>query len=103
MSTSTVHPDIWSIVLDSPQIDAAELADSIEAAVLAGSLDFRTRLLIRDALTALARCWGDTGLARWLSRSAARARIEAIRSEDLLVDGARHGHDQARNRHAILP
>ena len=50
-----VADELWTLVLGRPQIDPDALAAAIVRAVLRGDLDFRTRLLIRDALEALLR------------------------------------------------
>ena len=75
--------DIWTTALDTPHVDAAELAAAVEEAALAGPQDFRTRLLIRDSVAALSHVWGNEVVQRWLSASPARAAIAVIRAEDL--------------------
>jgi hypothetical protein len=79
--------DIWSLVWGKPEVDPRALADAVERAAYAGGLDFRTRLLIRDATAALAAHWGEDRLRAWLERSPARRRIEAIRQEELGAAG----------------
>jgi len=68
MATST-QPDLWTLALDEPHIGPADLADALEREACRGSLDFRTRLLIRDSLDALRQAWGEQRLAEWLSHS----------------------------------
>ena len=75
--------DLWGLVLDQQYVDPRELADAIEAQAEENALDFRTRLLIRDGAEALRNYWGRRRFEEWLQKCAARARIEAIRHEDL--------------------
>jgi hypothetical protein len=75
--------NLWDVVWGKPQVDPPTLADAIERESLAADLDFRTRLLIRDATRALERFWGPERLADWLRHSCAGAAIERIRHEPL--------------------
>lgn len=75
--------DLWALTSGRPQIDPDALAAAVERQVLVDGLDFRTRLLVRDAAEALAARWGLERFAQWLARSPARDRIAAIRREDL--------------------
>lgn len=75
--------DLWGLVWGRPEVDPSDLAGALEAESVRSGQDFRTRLLIRDSAEVLKRYWGDHDWATWLSRSPARDRIEAIRSEDL--------------------
>jgi hypothetical protein len=75
--------DLWNVVWGKPQVDPTTLADAIESESLTADLDFRTRLLIRDATRALERCWGRDRVAEWLRQSCAGAAIERIRQESL--------------------
>lgn len=59
--------DLWSLVQGRPQIDPDALAQTVSAIAGQGQLDFRTRLLVRDALWSLRRRWGSDRLNRWLS------------------------------------
>lgn len=81
-TTQLAARDLWVLVLDSPQIDPAQLAAAIERQ-MAGELDFRTRLLIRDAIQALTAVWGQGQLRQWIQNSPGRGKIEAIVREDL--------------------
>jgi hypothetical protein len=76
-------PDLWGLVWGKPEVDPDLLAQAVEQAAGRDGLDFRTRLLIRDAIDALEAYWGLRRLREWLERSPARARIEGIRREDL--------------------
>ncbi|HZU38229.1 MAG TPA: DUF6036 family nucleotidyltransferase [Gemmataceae bacterium] len=72
------HKDLWGLVLDEYQVDPQELATAITEEVRLEPLDFRTRLLIRDCITALGKRWGAARLNAWLSSCPARPRIDAI-------------------------
>jgi hypothetical protein len=72
-------PELWSLVWGKPEIDPAALADAIEACVEQDDLDYRTRLLIRDASAALERYWGPRRMQQWLHKSKVRSEIESIR------------------------
>lgn len=72
---------LWSLV-DQQYVAADDLAHAIEEQALSGDLDFRTRLLIRDGMTALQGFWGPRWHA-WYSTCPARERIESICREDL--------------------
>ena len=78
----TAAKDLWALALGVGDIDPGELASAIEAQVASGDLDFRTRLLIRDALVALGRVWPG-GVGDWLAASPSRAELERIAAEPL--------------------
>jgi Nucleotidyltransferase of unknown function (DUF6036) len=80
---ATRAPDLWSLVLDQQYIDPTELAEAIEDQVVRDDLDFRSRLLIRDAIDALRHHWGQHRVASWLKACPAGRKIEAIGREDL--------------------
>jgi hypothetical protein len=74
--------ELWELVWGKPHIDPRALAAAIEGEILRpGPLDFRTRLLIRDSITALERFWGTDRLEAWLRGSHSREAIERIRHE----------------------
>jgi hypothetical protein len=75
--------DLWDLVWGKPEVDPSALAEAIERAAARPDLDFRTRLLIRDGVEALADHWGRERLDRWLARAPTRPRIQAIRHEPL--------------------
>jgi hypothetical protein len=75
--------DLWSLVLDRQYVDPAELAEAIQDQILRGDLDFRSRLLIRDAVEALRRHWGQQRVASWLEACPVGRQIEAIGGEEL--------------------
>src|SRR4051812_5372844 len=59
---------LWAVTRDAPAVDADALADAVEAASQTDdSLDYRTRLLVRDSLRALESHWGPERFARWLA------------------------------------
>jgi hypothetical protein len=75
--------DLWSLVWGKPEVDPHALAAAIERAVAGDVLDFRTRLLIRDSVAALATHWGEARTRAWLANSLMKPRIEAIGRADL--------------------
>lgn len=75
--------ELWHLVWEKPEVDPALLSQAIERELDSDSLDFRTRLLIRDSTEALERYWGPIRLQEWLNSSPVGAKIEAIRCEDL--------------------
>lgn len=75
--------DLWTLVLDQSEIDPADLTLAIEEQVRQQDLDFRSRLLIRDALNALQKAWGQEKVAAWLAGSPLGAEIKQLWSADL--------------------
>jgi hypothetical protein len=73
--------DLWALVKYRPQIDPDDFAAAIQYQFRDESLDYRTRLLIRDGVEALRQYWGDDRFRIWLSRSPERHRIELICQE----------------------
>ena len=61
---SAAADDLWTLVLRPGPVDAAELWRAVlsHAKASPGADDYRTRLLVRDALDALAERWGPGGL-----------------------------------------
>jgi hypothetical protein len=69
--------ELWAVAGTSPDVDSAALARAVEmAAGDTDSLDYRTRLLIRDSLAALEARWGRERFANWLARSPWRSQIQ---------------------------
>jgi hypothetical protein len=64
-------PDLWSLVLDSIEIDPEDLLAAIEAEAVRPGPDFRTRVLLRDSFLALRNRWGEDQLRARLSADAA--------------------------------
>jgi hypothetical protein len=80
-SSQSPQADLWTLALERPTIDPDELAAAIERQVGTGDLDFRTRLLIRDAVRALGEVWGDQRLRQWLDHTAAGPAIRGFVAE----------------------
>src|SRR5438105_8024938 len=70
--------DLWSLVRGRPQIDPNDLADAVVQQAAEEPLDYRTRLLIRDSVDALAGYWGKQRVERWLTDCATHDKIDAI-------------------------
>jgi hypothetical protein len=84
MNQLTPLLDPWKLVWGQPYIDCQTLALAIEQDLERNrEPDFRTRLLVRDATTAIRSYWGVRKFSRWLAGSPAGARIRAILDEDL--------------------
>jgi hypothetical protein len=73
--------DLWGLVWGKPEIDPDALAEAIRQTAGREGLDYRTRLLVRDSVEALAAHWGPRRFARWLSDCGAQGSIEAIRRQ----------------------
>jgi Nucleotidyltransferase of unknown function (DUF6036) len=70
--------DLWSLALDYPQVDPNDLAEAVCQQAGEESLDYRTRLLIRDSVDALTSYWGESRVARWLGNNSTGNCIRAI-------------------------
>lgn len=70
--------DLWALVKYRPQIDPDDLAEAIKEQVRDDSLDYRTRLLIRDGVEALRKYWGEDHFEKWLARCPTHDRIVSI-------------------------
>jgi len=75
--------DLWSLVLDQPEIDPDDLALAIAREAQKPELDYRTRLLIRDSVDSLRRIWGAQRMTAWLRDAHSGATIEAITNGEL--------------------
>ena len=82
MLTKTEPPDLWTLIRGTPWIDPDSLLAAIERQCLESSHDFRTRLLLRDAASALQKRWGIACLDDRLS-TVACAVLDRIRAEEL--------------------
>jgi hypothetical protein len=80
---TAIASELWSLISGGRQVDPTKLATAIVKQIDSGDLDFRTRLLIRDGLSALASHWGEDRLATWIGGSGRREEIERIRREEL--------------------
>ncbi len=74
--------DLWKLVKYRPQIDPDDLSEAVRDQAEEDSLDYRTRLLIRDSVQALRDYWDEGRFQEWLANCPARVRIEAIWRED---------------------
>jgi hypothetical protein len=74
--------DLWSLVQDRPQIDPTDLADAIVSQATEKTLDYRTRLLIRDGVEALRHYWGARRTDTWFASCPLRQKIDAICQEE---------------------
>ena len=86
--------DLWNLVRKRPQIDPRDLAEAIRCEVHQDTMDYRTRLLVRDSVEALRLHWGAEQLDEWLSDCPERERIEAICQESF----DKIGYPSLRNR-----
>lgn len=73
-----VAPDLWELALHRQQIDPADLLKALKQAAAQTQWDFRTRLLIRDSLNALADVMGRESVNDWLARSPELACLKKI-------------------------
>ena len=74
--------DPWQLVWGQPYIDSDTLAAAIESDLQRHPQpDYRTRLLVRDAVEAIRSFWDPTKFKRWLAASPVRDRLRAILSE----------------------
>jgi hypothetical protein len=73
------------LALSALPIDASAFAAAIEleASQPIESLDFRTRLLIRDGVAALRSYWGSPKMDQWLSHLACQESLRTICDQDL--------------------
>jgi hypothetical protein len=71
---------LWQLTFGRPYVDATELAAALAqaAATPPQELDVRTRLLMRDSLTALRGRWGEQRTGEWLRVNELGPRIERI-------------------------
>ena len=68
MSVAARQPvDLWAVIRRSSTVDPTDLLAAVEAECREPEHDFRTRLLIRDSLRALAGYWGEPALRAKLS------------------------------------
>ena len=67
MSVTAESPDLWSLIRRGPTIDPTDLLVAVEAECRQPVHDFRTQLLIRDSLRAVAGYWGEPVLRARLS------------------------------------
>jgi hypothetical protein len=87
-TTTADQPDLWSLVKGAPWIDPSALLAAIERQLRDPLRDYRTRLLLRDALDALEKRWGADRLRSSLS---AELRDEALRIRSAVDLGTESG------------
>jgi hypothetical protein len=80
---TVVPQNLWRLARGGQPIDATELAAALDEQASDPHPDFRTRLLVRDSLDALARHWGRERLKAWLGASPTRGSLHALWREDL--------------------
>ena len=78
-----IQENLWSLATAGQPIDASALAAALENEAGEPELDFRTRLLIRDSLNALAGHWGDERLEKWLRACQAGDLLRRVWRADL--------------------
>jgi hypothetical protein len=74
--------DLFNLVRKRPQIDPRDLAEAIRGEVHQTSLDYRTRLLVRDSVEALRLYWGNSRLEQWLSQCPEQDIIRTICNDE---------------------
>jgi hypothetical protein len=82
MATAGRVRDLWSMTIDSQWIDVADFTRAVSDECLQTGHDFRTRLLIRDSLLALA-CHFEPADPLQLLAPAAKEKAKAIFYEEL--------------------
>jgi hypothetical protein len=55
---TTIEDELWALTWARRQIDIDAMAETVARAVRGGPLDFRSRLLVCDALKGLEERWG---------------------------------------------
>jgi hypothetical protein len=80
---SVASSSLWEITAGRPAIDPATLAAALQREVRQQNPEFRTRLLIRDGLSALLDFWGAQKFNQWLDRLPEREQLIAIWRSDL--------------------
>ena len=80
MSVDAETSGLWLLIRRGPTVDPTDLVAAVEAECRQPEHDFRTQLLIRDALRAVAGYWGERLLSARLSPLAAtmRERFESV-------------------------
>lgn len=60
--------DLWDLIHERPELDPHDLADALCRKAGDAERCYRTRLLIRDSMTALRGYWGEAKVAAWLEQ-----------------------------------
>jgi hypothetical protein len=85
MSVVARRADLWSVIRLMPTVDPSDLLAAVETECRRPPHDFRTQLLIRDSLRAVAGYWGEPTLRSRLSPLAGALR-DQFESADLGED-----------------
>ena len=88
--THLIQPDLWALALSGHPIDISLLVAALDGAVAGranADLDFRTRLLVRDGLNALAFKWNTSRVEKWIGESANPKLLAGIWHEPLGAAG----------------
>ena len=74
--------DAWSLVRTPGQIDAETLFDAVRRLPSISDFDYRSEMLVHDALTVLGEHWGEAALRGRLGRCENRALLEGLREKE---------------------
>src|SRR5579862_4896206 len=80
---SVAVDNLWKLTFPGRHVDAAALAATLADLDSDTNLDFRTRLLIRDSLTALKHHWGESRFEAWKSALPSQQLVTEILQADL--------------------
>lgn len=84
MNKPTAPSSLWRLARSGQPVDAERFALALAAEVAGdAATDFRTELLVRDGLDALASHWGRARVDRWLAAQPAAGRLADIWHSDL--------------------
>jgi hypothetical protein len=78
--------ELWSVAQRPFDVDASALSRAVETAAGQASLDYRTRLLVRDSIAALEAHWGCERFANWFGHSHRRHELTRIRASVQAAD-----------------
>ena len=74
-------PDAWKLVRTPGQIDAETLFDAVRRLPEIEDFDYRSEMLVHDALTVLGEHWGEPALRGRLGRCENRTLLEGLRKK----------------------
>ena len=75
-------PDAWKLVRTPGQIDAETLFDAVRRLPEIEDFDYRSEMLVHDALTVLGEHWGEPALRGRLGRCGNRTLLEGLRKKE---------------------
>jgi hypothetical protein len=78
---STAADELWALTWARRHIDSNAVADRLAHLLRGGPLDFRTRLLVRDALVGLDEVWGRDRFSAWSSANGVAEAVRSIRED----------------------